>query len=242
VQNWNLILQKDLPFSLQMVAQYNGTKGTRAMQQFYPNTYPVGTELTCTTCLPSGFTYMTSNGNSTREAGIFQLRRRLRSGFTATLQYTYAKAIDDAVLGGAGQGGSVVAQNWLNLAGERGLSNFDRFGNRRRDAAHGLERRALQGVDLRDTGERGDGQAVESRIFGAGGGGDGIAAAELYGSAVVRHHRRVVPESAGVRRAGRGRMGECRKKFDHGPEPVQHERDHGTDVPDERPDEPDGAV
>jgi len=125
VQNWQLILQKDLPFSLQMVATYNGTKGTRAMQQFYPNTNPVGTvSAPCTVCLPSGFTYMTSNGNSTREAGIFQLRRRLRSGFTATLQYTFAKAIDDAVLGGAG-GGSVVAQNWLNLSGERGLSNFD---------------------------------------------------------------------------------------------------------------------
>jgi trimeric autotransporter adhesin len=124
VQNWQLIVQKDLPFSLQMVATYNGTKGTRAMQQFYPNTYPVGTVLSCPTCLPSGFTYMTSNGNSTREAGILQIRRRLRSGFTATATYTFAKAIDDAVLGGAGQG-SVVAQNWLDLAGERGLSNFD---------------------------------------------------------------------------------------------------------------------
>ncbi|HEY4362141.1 MAG TPA: carboxypeptidase regulatory-like domain-containing protein [Bryobacteraceae bacterium] len=123
VQNWQLIVQKDLPFSLQMVATYNGTKGTRAMQQFYPNTYPFGGVNPCNGC-PSGFTYMTSNGNSTREAGIFQLRRRLRSGFTATLQYTYAKAIDDAALGGAGSG-SVIAQDWHNLSGERGLSNFD---------------------------------------------------------------------------------------------------------------------
>jgi hypothetical protein len=68
---------------------------------------------------------MASNGNSTREAGMVQLRRRLHNGFTASLQYTFAKAIDDAALGGRGQGSQVIAQNWLNLAAERGLSNFD---------------------------------------------------------------------------------------------------------------------
>jgi hypothetical protein len=40
------------------------------------------------------------------------------------LTYTFAKAIDDAALGGPG-GGLVIAQNWLNLSGERGLSTFD---------------------------------------------------------------------------------------------------------------------
>jgi hypothetical protein len=60
----------------------------------------------------------------------------LRSGFTATVQYTYSKAIDnDALLGGQGPiaggatgqtpGSAQVAQNWLNLHGERGLSTFD---------------------------------------------------------------------------------------------------------------------
>jgi hypothetical protein len=68
---------------------------------------------------------MTSNGNSTREAGLVQLRRRLHNGFTASLQYTFAKAIDNAALGGRGQGSQVIAQNWLDLAAERGLSNFD---------------------------------------------------------------------------------------------------------------------
>jgi hypothetical protein len=124
VQNWNVIVQRDLPFSLQLVATYNGTKGTHAMQEFLPNTYPLGAANPCPTC-PSGFTYMASNGNSTREAGVLQLRRRLRSGFTATLQYTYAHALDDAALGGAGAGNAVVAQDWLNLRGERGRSSFD---------------------------------------------------------------------------------------------------------------------
>ena len=94
------------------------------MQEFLPNTYPIGVTTPCPSC-PTGFAYMTSNGNSTREAGQLQLRRRLRAGFTASLQYTYAKAIDDAALGGKGQGVPVNAQNWLDLSGEKGLSSFD---------------------------------------------------------------------------------------------------------------------
>jgi len=66
---------------------------------------------------------MTSNGNFKREAGQVQLRRRLHNGFTATLQYTLSKSIDDSAV--TGQGGSVIAQNWLDLSAERALSNFD---------------------------------------------------------------------------------------------------------------------
>ena len=78
----------------------------------------------CSTC-PAGYSYLTSNGNSTRNAGTLQLRRRLHSGFGATLQYTFAKALDDAALGGKGQAGALIAQNWLDLRAERGRSNFD---------------------------------------------------------------------------------------------------------------------
>src|SRR6185295_16994480 len=102
---------------------YQGVKGTRSQQQFLPNTFPLGALDPCPVC-PSGFTYLVSNGNSIRHAGLMQVRRRLRSGFTAEVQYTFAKSIDNALLGGGG-GGAVIAQNWLNLRGERGLSNFD---------------------------------------------------------------------------------------------------------------------
>ena len=94
------------------------------MQESLPNTYPIGATNPCPTC-PSGFTYLTSNGNSTREAGSIQLRRRLRSGFTASLQYTYSKSIDDSALGGRNQGTYLTAQNWLDLNAERALSTFD---------------------------------------------------------------------------------------------------------------------
>jgi hypothetical protein len=154
-QTWQLAVQSDLPDALQMTATYLGIKGTRGVQEYLPNTYPIGAINPCPGC-PLGFVYRTSNGNSTREAGSLQLRRRLRSGFTATLQYTYSKSIDDdSILGGqgpvattstssAGPGGTggpttgattvtassspqtpAIAQNWLNLSAERGLSSFD---------------------------------------------------------------------------------------------------------------------
>jgi hypothetical protein len=74
---------------------------------------------------------MQSNGNSTREAGQFQLRRRLESGLTLTAEYTYSKALDDAPLMVGTQGltastnGTAIAQNWMDLSAEKGPSNFD---------------------------------------------------------------------------------------------------------------------
>ena len=142
-QNWQVSIQRDLPGSLQVTAMYLGIKGTHGTQEFLPNTYPIGAINPCPVC-PAGYYYLTSNGNSTREAVQFQLRRRLHSGFTASVQYTFAKAIDDdAVLGGPGASAGtpntvvpgsaaassvrnlLVAQNWLNLSAERSLSSFD---------------------------------------------------------------------------------------------------------------------
>ncbi len=136
-QTWQVSVQRDLPAALQLVATYLGVKGTHGVQEFLPNTYPIGAAAPCPDC-PSGFVYRTSGGNSTRESGLLQLRRRLRSGFTATLLYTYAKSIDDdAYLGGLGHttasaqsqseagANAAIAQNWLNPRAERARSNFD---------------------------------------------------------------------------------------------------------------------
>src|SRR5262249_27859788 len=113
-QNWQVTLQRDLPFSLVMTATYLGVKGTHAQETILPNTYPVGGSPLCASC-PSGFAYLLSGGNSTRNAGTLMLRRRLHNGFTATLNYTYSKSIDDAAIGGQNQPGStLVAQNWLD--------------------------------------------------------------------------------------------------------------------------------
>jgi hypothetical protein len=125
VQNWSLQIQRDLPAALQMTALYLGTKGSRLPQEFLPNTYPTGP------VGPAGYIFLGSNGNSSREAGQIQLRRRLRNGFTASVQYTFAKALDNAPLMAGGQvvtvtqGGASIAQDWKNLQLERARSNFD---------------------------------------------------------------------------------------------------------------------
>ncbi|SEG16406.1 Carboxypeptidase regulatory-like domain-containing protein [Bryocella elongata] len=141
VQSWQVSAQRDMPFALVMTATYLGTKGTHGTQEFLPNTYPIGATNPCPQC-PVGFTYRTSGGNLERNAGQLQLRRRLRGGFTATLQYTYAKAVDDdAQVGGAGHtvaasatasstsstssSPAILAQDWLHLRAERSLSSFD---------------------------------------------------------------------------------------------------------------------
>lgn len=113
-QNWQLSAQRDLPAALQLTASYNGGKATRAQQQFLPNTSPTGATG------PSGYTFLSSNGNATRHEGQLQLRRRLRAGFTAQAAYRYAKALDNASLGPR-----LLAQDWRNLRAERGRSVFD---------------------------------------------------------------------------------------------------------------------
>jgi hypothetical protein len=131
-QQWQLSLQRDLPFSLQMVATYTGIKGTRGVQEILPNSYAPGFSANpYGATAPVNFTYRMSNGNSTKESGSIQLRRRLRNGFTANLNYTYSKALDDDYsLGGQGavpgSGGSPqIAQDWTHPERQRGLSTFD---------------------------------------------------------------------------------------------------------------------
>lgn len=139
-QIWNLSVQRDLPYALQITATYTGTKGTHGPQAILPNSFPIGEANPCPIC-PLGFAFESSGGNSTRQSGELQLRRRLMSGFAASVKYTYSKSIDDdAYLGGTGHvtanppgtvpsqpasGSGSVAQNWLDPRAERSLSSFD---------------------------------------------------------------------------------------------------------------------
>ena len=122
-QNWQFSVERDLPGGLVVKAGYLGIKGTHALQAIYPNTYPAGGAEACASC-PSGFEYIMSGGNSTRQAGQFELRRRLHGGWSAKAQTTWSKAIDNATLGGGAQQ-ALVAQDWTNFEAERGLSDFD---------------------------------------------------------------------------------------------------------------------
>lgn len=137
-QLWQLSVQRDLPWALVGSVTYAGNKGTHGMQEFLPNTFPIGGLNPCPAC-QLGFVYRTSGGNSTRNAMQAQLRRRLRSGLTATVDFTWAKSLDnDAQVGSAGHQtatnavtvntntpSAAIAQDWRKLRAERSLSNFD---------------------------------------------------------------------------------------------------------------------
>ncbi len=124
-QNWQAFVQRDLPGSLTIVATYLGTKGTDLLQEFLPNTFPPGAVNPCPSC-PSGFVFLQSNGSSSRHAGQLQLRRRLRNGLMASIQYTLAKATDNATaFAGVNLTGTAIAQDWRNLDAEMAPSNFD---------------------------------------------------------------------------------------------------------------------
>jgi len=121
-QTWSLTIQHDLPFAFFGTAGYLGTKGTRLDQQFIPNSVAPGA---VESALPHNYTYETSNGNSEYHAAQFQLNRRSRGGIMSRASYQFSKSIDNAGTGGRGQGNTPVAQNWLDLSAERGLSSFD---------------------------------------------------------------------------------------------------------------------
>jgi hypothetical protein len=124
--NWQVAVQRDLPASLTVTATYLGTKGSHLLQEILPNTYPPGAVNPCPAC-PAGFVFLTSNGNSLRNAAQLQLRRRLRNGLTWTTQYTLSKATDNATAftGVSLTNPGAIAQDWRNLDAEQGPSSFD---------------------------------------------------------------------------------------------------------------------
>jgi hypothetical protein len=123
--NWQVLVQRDLPASMTITATYLGTKGSHLLQEFLPNTVPLGAVNPCPAC-PEGFVYLTSNGRSNKQTGQVQLRRRLRNGLTAMVQYALSKATDDAgAFTGVKLDGSAIAQDWRHLDAEQGPSNFD---------------------------------------------------------------------------------------------------------------------
>jgi hypothetical protein len=120
-QAWQLAVQQNLSTSFVVTTTYAGVKGTDLPQEFIPNTYPNGA-VDVPTGLPTGFKFETTGGNSSYEAGTAQIQRRMHNGVGFNASYSYSKLMDDGMLGGRGQGGAVLAQNWLDLKAERALS------------------------------------------------------------------------------------------------------------------------
>jgi hypothetical protein len=124
---WNASIQHDLGKGYFSEIGYTGTKGTRLDVRTLPNQAPPGSSLSVSQRNQlgnaTGFTFDQSIGNSTFHALHLRLMRRFNHGISFTTFYQFAKSIDDSsTFGGAG---NTVAQNWLDIAAERGLSSFD---------------------------------------------------------------------------------------------------------------------
>jgi hypothetical protein len=125
-QDWMIALQQSLPHNLVLQLEYIGIKGTRLDVVENPNQLPPNSAagLKGPVTNAQGFIYETDTGNSTYQAGQFRFTRRMTRGVSATVLYTFSKAIDDAS-GFTGGGSGSVVQNINDLAAERGLSSTD---------------------------------------------------------------------------------------------------------------------
>ncbi len=124
---WNVSVQRDLGDGFFTEILYMGTKGTGLDVRTAPNQPPPGSPQTLTQQNQLGnavgFIYDQSVGNSIFNALHVRVVRRFHHGISLNALYQFAKSIDDSsTLGG---GVSTVAQNWLDIAAERGLSSFD---------------------------------------------------------------------------------------------------------------------
>ncbi len=122
---WNFSLQHEFGGGFFAEATYLGTKGTRLDVRTLPNQSPSGSFISPGTQISNatGFTYDQSIGNSIFNALQLRLIRRFNRGISLFATYQFAKSIDDSSTFGGNL--NTVAQNWLDIAAERGLSSFD---------------------------------------------------------------------------------------------------------------------
>jgi hypothetical protein len=122
VQQWNLSVQRLMPWNLVVDASYYGQKGTHLRRQVNFNQPPAGPQDGLDDRRPypnfrNIFQFETS-ASSILHAADVRLMKRVGGRFGMEADYRFARAIDDATLI------SVLPQDSHNLRGERGLSDF----------------------------------------------------------------------------------------------------------------------
>jgi hypothetical protein len=123
-QTWSLTIEREMSRGFLIETGYLGTKGTRLDVLTLPNQGPPGAPNLADKQRFTEFTYDSSVGNSIFHALTIRAAQRFRHGFSMNANYQFSKSIDDSSrFGGAG---NTVAQNWLDVSADRGLSSFDR--------------------------------------------------------------------------------------------------------------------
>jgi hypothetical protein len=186
VQSWNLNIQQEIKNSIVVNIGYTGAKGTHLDIVRAPDQLPTGGPRFAP-CIPGiaasadcvqPFLFESSEGSSILHQGTVRVRKRLRRGFSVGGTYTYSKSIDNA--SSIGGGATVVAQNDLDIAAERGLSSFDQrhrfvadyiyelpFGKDRKwFSSDGLPQHILSGIQFSGNVTLASGFPFSARFFG----------------------------------------------------------------------------
>jgi len=122
-QTWSLGIEDQIARNVILSVNYTGTKGTKLDLLLAPNPEDQSARYGYAIKNALPFTYETSGAASVYHGLQVGLRRQFHSGFSVNANYTFSKSIDDA--GSAGGAGRTVAQDYLDLRDERGLSVFD---------------------------------------------------------------------------------------------------------------------
>ncbi len=130
MQNWNLVLERQLFSDTLVRAAYVGSKGTKLLNAMEVNAAVYGPGATAANLnarrpyqLISGLQLGMSNGNSSYQALQLTLEKRMRHGISVLGNYTYSKSIDVASYGSVE--GNTGGPNPYNLRDNRGRSDFD---------------------------------------------------------------------------------------------------------------------
>ncbi|MCL4401318.1 MAG: TonB-dependent receptor, partial [Acidobacteria bacterium] len=134
LQSWNLTVEREIGKAMALEAAYVGSKGTHLGRKYNYNMPFRRPELR-----PSGggfprpvpgfndIDYYSFGSNSSYNAAILTLRKRMARGFFYRAHYVYSKSIDDASqIAEASAGGYGGAQDARNLSLERSRSDWDR--------------------------------------------------------------------------------------------------------------------
>jgi hypothetical protein len=130
VSEWNLGVEQQFGEDMKISARYVGSKGTdlnveRNYNQFINGARPYPTLSASSPIDPglplSNITVMESDGNSSYQALWLEFQKRFARGLQFNVAESYSKSIDDNSRNYQG----VVIQNSYNIAGDRGLSDFN---------------------------------------------------------------------------------------------------------------------
>lgn len=127
---WNLSVQRSLTSSTSFQAQYVGSYTVHAdnltLQNLFPDTaLAPGAGHVRPIPQMSGFSSVTWDGWEKYNALILTLTQRAWRGLVIDSNYTWSKALDDASNPGSNNAGSNLPQDPMNMAAEKGLSDFD---------------------------------------------------------------------------------------------------------------------